>query len=162
MPGTRLLRWFLAALTATTVLVVVATAVPPEKGLPVAALAGATYTLKTSPDDLPATVRVALAHELGQSDLYMAPAGAPFNATDVVSGPALPFHRLVAAAVSGKYVVIQFEEGGFAPRVGVVVVRRGFWRSHVLWSSGLSRAIRSPQELESAIRSGALWNARDR
>ena len=160
MPGTRLLRWFLATLTVTTALVIVATATPPEKGLPVAALAGATYTLTTSPEALPVTVRVALAHELGQPDLRMAPAGAPFNAKDFVSDATLPFHRLVAAAVSGKYVVVQYEEGGFSPQVGVVVVQRGFWRSHVLWSSGGTRAARSPKELEDAIKSGALWSAR--
>jgi hypothetical protein len=91
----------------------------------------------------------------------MASADAPFNATDVVSDATLPFHRLVAAAVSGKYVVVQYEEGGFAPRVGVVVVWRGFWRSYVLWSSGAVRVARNPNELEDAIKSGALWSSRD-
>lgn len=159
MPSYILLRRFLLTLLLVSAVVILFTTIPPRSGLPARDLAQEVFELTGSPEDLPQTVRVALAREIGQTNLHMAAAGRPFNDSDVVSDGSLPYHRLVIAAVGSKHVIVHFEEGGFSPHSRVVVFQRGFWRAYAVWSTMGMGTLGDPAEFLAAIKSGALWGA---
>jgi hypothetical protein len=157
MPSTRVLRVALGAIAAMVVVAFVVGRLQPQPAkLQPDELAAETYSLATSPADLPRSVRVALARQLGQGQLHIAAAGRPYNASDVVVDSALPYHRLVCAAVGSKYVVVQVEEGGLSPQLSTIVFLRGFWRSYTVWS-GRGPLIREPNDFLVAIKRGTFW-----
>ncbi|MEZ5420792.1 MAG: hypothetical protein R2708_26085 [Vicinamibacterales bacterium] len=63
---------------------------------------------------LPLGVREALQRVFGSTAMAMADPGAPFQATDEVTDPALPARRLVLAACSTDHCVVYYERGGVA------------------------------------------------
>ncbi len=158
MPSTKVLRATLAGITVVILAVVALSVLGRQPELQPSAAAAEEYRLATSPDDLPQTIRVALARETGQGALRMAAAGRPYAAGDVVGGDSLPDRRLVCAAVGRRYVVVQFEMGGMSPQLHTVAFHRGFWRSYAVWW-GSGPLFREPDELVAAIRKGTLWRA---
>ena len=130
----------------------------PSPALPVNELRADQYEFVTDPGELPRSVRSALASALGQTPLRMAAAGEPYNWSDVVD-ESLPYHRIIVAAVGRRYVIVQFEEGGFSPSWRTMVFSRSLMRSEKLWSGAYSETFRDPGEFARAIRSGQLWDA---
>jgi hypothetical protein len=124
--------------------------------LPVAELAADDYIPIRNPLDLPWSVQKGLACELGQQRLHMASAGRPFNSTDYVADRSLPWHRLIAAGVGERYVVVHFEEGGYSPSWRIAVFERTAWSTRFLWSGHADITYRKSDDFLQAIHSGAL------
>jgi len=80
---------------------------------------------RTGPDvvtrqaELPPAARAALRQRVPYE---MADAGQPWNATDSVSDPTLPFHRLICGYTEGDFYVVQYEYGGLAHGAARLVV----------------------------------------
>lgn len=130
---------------------------PPALRLPEKELASEAYEYVNRTRELPDDVRRGLARQLGQDELEMADAGAPFSSTDVITEPALPGYRLILAAVGPRYSVVHFERGGIALVRRVVVFGKGAAGMSVLWDGAVSKAYPQAKDLEGAIRSGTLW-----
>src|SRR5947207_1933506 len=58
---------------------------------------------------LPAGVRAALQELFGEKTLALAEPGSPFQSTDVVMGPPLPFRRMIAAGRSNDHCIVYYE-----------------------------------------------------
>jgi len=69
--------------------------------------------------DLPRPV-VDIIEKLGP----MADADEPFEASDVISTPPLPFRRFISATQSGCNLTINYESGGRAHSRGVILLRQ--------------------------------------
>jgi hypothetical protein len=132
---------------------------PPLLRLPAKALAAEHYTYVAKVGDLPKDVREGIARQLKQDQLLMADAGAPFNSTDVVIDRTLPGHRLILAAVGPTYSVVHFERGGVALMRWVIVFEKSNAGLSVLWHGSINHTYGEPKQLETAIRTGALWKA---
>lgn len=68
----------------------------------------------TSVRGLPLGVRDGLMTLFGSQALEIAEPGDPFQATDVLASPRLPFRRLVAAGCSIDHCLVYYERGGIA------------------------------------------------
>ena len=91
----------------------------------------------------------AVLHSLGG----IANPGQPFNATDVVD-PRLPMRQLVVAAVSEKYCVVTYWQGGIALRMETMVFELAEGRVKRMWCSpggGLNF-----RDLKETVESGRL------
>ena len=73
--------------------------------------------------DLPARVREKLHDLFGGKTLDLAEPGAPFQATDVMVTPPLPWRRLVAAGCSADHCLVYYERGGFTHVYQAVLIR---------------------------------------
>jgi len=135
---------------------------PPALRLPEKALAAEHYRYVTKVGELPEDIRLDIASQLEQRQLQMADAGAPFNSSDAVVDAALPAHRLIVAALGQTYSVVHFERGGVALTRWVVIFERGSVGLNTLWHGVITQTYKEPHELETAIRTGALWKAPSR
>jgi hypothetical protein len=63
---------------------------------------------------LPAGVRDELNNLFGDKALELADPGMPFQATDLVRTPRLPWRRMVAAGCSADHCLVYYERGGYA------------------------------------------------
>jgi len=70
--------------------------------------------------DLPSAI---LALCDGGGDGKLAEPGQNWNATDVITDPALPGKRLIWAAVGGEYYVVHYERGGVAHSFHILVAK---------------------------------------
>lgn len=90
----------------------------------------------------------------------MADAGKPFQATDVVMGPPLPFRRLVFAAISARYCLVYYEYGGITQGTVVRVYRLSprkaacLWAVPLVWKKGADFSYCSLAELQQQIVNG--------
>jgi hypothetical protein len=133
-------------------------ATPPlELRLPEKALAEEKYTFVTSTAKFPADLRDALARQLSQKSLSMADADQPFGASDAITEPRLPGHRLMMAALGAEYSVIHFERGGIALTRWAAIFQRTPKGFNVLWHGAISQTFRERATFERAIREGTLW-----
>jgi hypothetical protein len=111
------------------------------------------YKLVRSPSVLDGQLQGGLEKELGP----MAAPSEPYN-TSCVRVPGLASRRLIVAAVSSRYVVVHFEEGGFVLSQRVFVFKRtGSHPAIPVWSNQTSLALRDSDAFLSALRSGSLW-----
>ena len=125
---------------------------------PPKALASEKFDLVTDPKKLPESVQKAWAEKLGQPKLEVAPAGAPFQVTDVIMDPALPGHRLIHGGVSSKYAVVHYESGGVGHSFHVIVLTREGDKATIVWSgSPPPGAYEDAKAFLDAIRSGDLF-----
>lgn len=111
----------------------------------------------TDPRKLPEDVQKAWAAKLGQTSLNVAPARAPFQATDDIGDPSLPGRRLINAGVSARHAVVHFETGGVAHTRTVYVFTRDSGTATLAWSGSLSRGYEDAEEFLAAIQSGDLF-----
>ncbi|MGH9888134.1 MAG: hypothetical protein ACREBE_21555 [bacterium] len=120
-------------------------------------LARLKFDVVTDPAKLPAAVQKAWAAKLGQPKLEVAPAGAPFQVTDVIMDPTLPGHRLINAGVSAKYAVVHYESGGVAHSRHVLVFATEGDATTIVWSRYVNHTYDDAQAFLAAIRSGDLF-----
>jgi hypothetical protein len=92
-----------------------------------------TFTALPSVTALPAGVRDALGDLFGEGPLQLAEPGAPFQATDVVVAPRLPWRRLIAAGCAADHCLVHYEKGGFAHVFYVVVLSRNGASARFEW-----------------------------
>jgi hypothetical protein len=71
------------------------------------------FTPVASVSALPANVRKALQELFGEATLEMAEPGAPFQQTDLVQTPRLPWRRLVSAGCAEDHCLVYYEKGGY-------------------------------------------------
>jgi hypothetical protein len=82
---------------------------------------------------LPDPVKTELARLFGTKSLALAEPGAPFQATDVVTDPRLPWRRLVSAGCAADHCLVHYERGGFAHVHQVIVLSREGDRVRFAW-----------------------------
>jgi len=83
-------------------------------------------------------------------ELRMADAGRPFQATDVVVTPNLPWRRLRFAGQAGELVVVHYEAGGFAHSYLLVVFRSSSRGTSAVWSGHTTGPIPDLADLKDA------------
>ena len=82
--------------------------------------------LQTTTDPIPSirqfprSVMRALGDIASQQPFRIADAGQPYNATDAILDPKLPFRRLIFATKSSKHFLVCYMRGGFASAVCIV------------------------------------------
>jgi hypothetical protein len=134
-----------------------AASAPPPLRLPEKALMAEQYTFVTTTAKLPPDVRDALARQFDQNPLHMADAGAPFNVGDDILDPSLPGRRLIVAALGPTHAFVHFEQGGVAHTRWIILFEKAPTGLNVLWFGAVDHTYADPKELETAIRTGALW-----
>ena len=72
------------------------------------------FTPVASVAALPAGVRKALQGLFGEATLELADPGRPFQSTDLIQTPRLPWRRLVAAGCAADHCLVYYEKGGYA------------------------------------------------
>jgi len=75
---------------------------------------GERFEVVTSLRGLPLGIRDELGRMFGTGSLDIAEPGAPFQATDVVTTPRLPFRRLSKAWCANDHCFVYYERGGIA------------------------------------------------
>jgi hypothetical protein len=75
---------------------------------------GERFEVVTSLRGMPLGVRDELGRMFGTGSLDIAEPGAPFQATDVVSTPRLPFRRMSKAWCANDHCFLYYERGGIA------------------------------------------------
>jgi len=105
---------------------------------------------------IPASVRSAFARMVGDNSFSMAEPMAPWQATDVVSKPALPRRRLERVARSKSFCILFYELGGVGTSHHIVAFQ--FVGEHVklAWDGTSLRAIDGPAGLLKAIDKGVV------
>ena len=88
----------------------------------------------------------------------MAEPGAPWQATDVIVKPSLPFRRLQSVALSKGFCIVFYEQGGFVHTHRVAIFRLGDKadkQTTVAWSGQFAPgAAVDPASLLHALESG--------
>jgi hypothetical protein len=90
---------------------------PPTATIPEplrAHLSGERFAPVAGVSALPAPVREGLRALFGDSTLELADPGKPFQSTDLVQTPRLPWRRLVAAGCAEDHCLVYYEKGGYA------------------------------------------------
>jgi len=72
------------------------------------------FSALTTVAELPAGLRDELNNLFGGKSLELADPGMPFQATDLVRTPRLPWRRMVAAGCSADHCLVYYERGGYA------------------------------------------------
>lgn len=85
-------------------------------------LAAGCQMLRTTAD-FPTGLKAAFARITNQSEFALADPGAPYQSTDVIHNPKLPFRRLVLAGRCQEFWFIHYEEGGRGHSYAVVLFR---------------------------------------
>jgi hypothetical protein len=119
-------------------------------------LRGETFTPLTSVGALPDGVKRELADLFGTKQLELADPGAPFQATDVVVHPRLPWRRLVSAGCGADHCVVHYERGGFVHVYQALVLARQGDTVRFVWGGALSGPIGDVQGVRDAIAAGKV------
>lgn len=115
------------------------------------------YELISNAMLLPDDVKASLAREVGESRLEIASELEPFNGGCVMQ-PGVPRRRLLLAAVSPRFAVVHFEQGGFAIMQNVLVFQRSDAAATTrIWANIATTAWSEPDAFLTALRSGALF-----
>jgi hypothetical protein len=87
--------------------------------------------------DIPIPVQNALGQAMRSKEFKMADRGTPWNKTDVVTNPSLPFRRLIWAIEIKQYFVVHYELGGYGYSTHYMVAARDKEKQKwsVLWSA---------------------------
>ena len=115
---------------------------------------------------LPRSVVDALSTVTIGRDEPMADAGEPWNPSDVITRPILPMQRLIWAVAGDGYVVVHYEQGGYAHRFEVVVISppRDDGTRAVIWPTAVSDRVIDFPAFASLARLGKVrtYNPRSR
>ena len=84
---------------------------------------------------IPQSVKVLLAEIEKSKHFAMADPGQPFQATDVVTDPSLPWRRLIFAGLADKYCLVLYEYGGFAAGSAVLLFKLEGSQAKLLWGA---------------------------
>jgi hypothetical protein len=115
-----------------------------------------TFAPLTSVGALPDPVKRELGQLFETTGLALAEPGAPFQATDVVTNPKLPWRRLIAAGCAADHCLVHYEKGGFAHVYHVLVVSRQGDRARLVWGGAVSGPIRDVQAVRDALAAGQV------
>lgn len=85
----------------------------------------------------------------------LADRGQPFNSTDVVD-PSLPMNQLIMAAVSEKYCIVSYWQGGMILFMQTSIFELSGGRAKLIWVSGLAGL--NFRDLKNTLESGHLHN----
>lgn len=87
----------------------------------------------------------------------LADPGQNWNPTDAITDPALPWKRLIWAAVGGDYYVVHYERGGIDHSFHVLVAKlaKDKEKPKVIWT-GIGRPLKDYTAFLDALRSGKL------
>jgi hypothetical protein len=118
-------------------------------------LRGETFTPLSSVAALPDAVKHELADLFGTKGLQLADPGAPFQATDVVLDPKLPWRRLVSAGCAADHCIVHYERGGFAHAYQVVVLARQGDRARFVWG-GAAGLLGNVHAVRDAVAAGKV------
>jgi hypothetical protein len=105
---------------------------------------------------LPAGVRTELQALFGESALELADPGTPFQSTDVVRTPRLPWRRLVAAGCAEDHCLVYYEKGGIAHVFYALVFRTLKGGTSLEFGGVAPGGLRDLEEVRSAVISGQV------
>ena len=111
----------------------------------------------TSVAGLPPAVRTELASMFQEGALRMAEPEAPFQATDAVLDPSLPFHRLIAAGCSADHCLVYYEKGGFAHLYEIVVLAKKGDKARLEWGGQAEGGLAGLEGAKAALVSGKVF-----
>ena len=115
------------------------------------------FDIVTSVRGLPLGVRDLMQKMFGTASLEIAEPGAPYQATDVVVTPRLPFRRLVSAGCSRDFhCLVYYERGGIAHTQHVMLFRWTPDESRLEWGGTAPGGLRTVDDVRKAILSGAV------
>ena len=113
-----------------------------------------TFSPLASVSALPAAVQTELARLFGTKSLDLADPGAPFQATDVVTNPRLPWRRLISAGCAADHCLVHYEKGGFAHLYQVVVLSRQGEAVRFAWGGAVAGPMPNVQAVRDTVASG--------
>lgn len=119
-------------------------------------LRGETFTPLATVGALPDGVKRELVALFGTKQLELAEPGAPFQATDMVVNPRLPWRRLVSAGCAADHCVVHYERGGFVHVYQVVVLARQGDTVRFVWGGALAGPIGDVQAVRDAVAAGKV------
>ena len=115
------------------------------------------FEIVTSIRGLPLAVREELQKMFGTGTLDIAEPGAPYQATDVVVTPRLPFRRLVSAGCSRDFhCLVYYERGGIAHTQQVMLFHWTPDATRFEWGGTAPGGLASIDEVRKAILSGSI------
>jgi hypothetical protein len=115
------------------------------------------FDVVTSVRGLPLGVRDLMQKMFGTVSLEIAEPGAPYQATDVVVTPRLPFRRLVSAGCSRDFhCLVYYERGGIAHTQHVMLFRWTPDESRLEWGGTAPGGLRTIDDVRKAILSGGV------
>jgi hypothetical protein len=105
---------------------------------------------------LPAGVRTELQDLFGDRALELADPGKPFQSTDLVQVPRLPWRRLVAAGCSTDHCLVYYERGGYARVYYALVLRISANGAALEFGGSAPGGLRDLEEVRTAVTSGQV------
>jgi hypothetical protein len=114
------------------------------------------FTPVASVGVLPAGVRKALQDLFGEATLEMADPGAPFQQTDLVQTPRLPWRRLVTAGCAEDHCLVSYEKGGYARVFYALVFRLGKDGAALEFGGTAPGGLNDFEALRAAVTSGKV------
>jgi hypothetical protein len=115
------------------------------------------FDVVTSVRGLPLGVSDLMQKMFGTVSLEIAEPGAPYQATDVIVTPRLPFRRLVSAGCSRDFhCLVYYERGGIAHTQHVMLFRWTPDESRLEWGGTAPGGLRTVDDVRKAIVSGAV------
>ena len=144
--------------------IVVARQTAPAPALSPALLAhvkGEQFSIVTSLRGLPLGVRNGMQMLFGGQaiDVAIAEPGAPYQATDVMVNPPLPFRRMVAAGCSVDHCLVYYERGGIAHTFQVMLFRWTPEETRFEGGGNAPAGLKTVADVRAAVLSGAIRNA---
>ena|SRR5687768_4012369 len=112
------------------------------------------FTPVTKVAALPAKLRDELRDLFGDRTLELADPGMPFQATDSVQLPRLPWRRLVAAGCSPDHCLVYYERGGFVHVHYAVVFKVSADGTRFEFGGGAPRGLADLDAVKNAIATG--------
>jgi len=151
---------FLLALVAVLVCDVVTAGQAPASALSAAQrthLQAEQFDIVTSVRGLPLGVRDLMQKMFGTASLEIAEPGAPYQATDVIVTPRLPFRRLVTAGCSRDFhCLVYYERGGIAHTWQAALFHWTPAATRFEWGGTAPGGLATIDDVRNAILSGAI------
>jgi hypothetical protein len=121
-------------------------------------LAGECETMH-KPDQFPEAIKRAFATLTDERPFSLAAPGERFNETDVLE-PGLPTRRLILGGRCGDRWFIEYEHGGLARSIGLVVFKIDADQSvAVLWGRAFKKPAPEIDQLRSALKAHGYWDS---
>jgi hypothetical protein len=115
------------------------------------------FDIVTSIRGLPLGVRDLLQKMFGTRELDIAEPGAPFQATDVIVTPRLPFRRLISAGCSADFhCLVYYERGGIAHTSHVMLFLWTPTATRFEWGGSAPGGLATIDDVRKAILSGTI------
>lgn len=109
------------------------------------------FTLRYKVSDIPDSVRTAFAKAAAEQAFSMAEPKGAWEATDVISDPALPRRRLYTVATNGAFCLLFYEHGGIGKSNNVAAFRFSSAGAEPVWHAYLDPGVVDPAGLRVAI-----------